>query len=170
MSHSGRASSNTEYCTRYCCARCLRPLVCVVSLFCGMFSVAGLTSDSTGNKVSLDETLFCEPTLSYFCSNIHIGCAGQSTLRTWPFTISMIGNKGKMAPAIEQSTLIKAVRDGDIVRADDLDSLILFLKPGKDYVKVSTTGKFNFRHYTQRGALMTYGWCSVEGAAGEIAD
>ena len=166
MSHSSGTNSNKEY----CCARSLRPLACMVSLFCGLFSVVGLTSASTGNKISLDETLFCEPTLSYFCSNIHIGCAGQSTLRTWPFTISMVGNKGKMASALERSTQIKAVRDGDIVRADDLDSLILFLKPGKDYIKVSTTGKFNFRHYTQRGALMTYGWCSVDGAAGEKAD
>jgi len=144
----------------FICTRHLRTLFCM-----SLFSVSIATTVSATNKVPLYEDLFCVPTLSYFCSNIHIGCAGQSNLRTWSFTLTMNGATGQMAPSHDQSTSNndELTRDGEIVRAGDLESLILFLSPGKDYVKVSSTGKFNFRHYTRGGALMTYGWGSTAG-------
>jgi len=142
-----------------------RKLATVLSLSAGIVAAA-----ESANMVPLHESLRCTPTLSYFCSNIHIGCAGQSTLKTWLFTITMNGDEGKMVPVSDPTDSKNPTRDGAIVRAKDNDSMILFLHPTKDYIKVSSTGKFNFRHYTQRGALMTYGWCAVEVGAGVKAD
>lgn len=150
----------------YLSSRYLRPLVWGFSL-CSAQVVA---AESAGNQVSLHQRLHCLPTLSFFCSNIHIGCAGQSELKTWPFSITMDGDKGQMVAAGKQPALDIPVRVGDIVRADDLESLILFLHPTKDYVKVSTSGKFNFRHYTPRGPLMTYGWCSAQDTVSEKSE
>ena len=104
--------------------------------------------------------LTCAPTLDHFCANIHIGCAGRSALKTWTFKITTDGKQGVMSSPKAQPT--KPIREGEIKRNTTHNSLILFLPPSKDYVRVLPTGKFSFRHYTKSGPLMTYGWCTVD--------
>lgn len=121
---------------------------------------------NTGKSNHIDDLaeanheLTCTPTLDHFCANIHIGCAGRSALKTWAFKITTDGKQGAMSSAKAQPT--EPIREGEIKRDATHNSLILFLHPSKDYVRVLPTGKFSFRHYTKRGPLMTYGWCKVD--------
>ena len=119
---------------------------------------AGVAIASSDRQVELDKKLFCKPTLNYFCGNIHIGCAGQSNIGTWPFELIAEGDTGRMISPESTTRLVGSVWEGMVIPQDGNKSLLLFLNPERDYVKVSSTGRFNFRLYTKHGALMTYGW------------
>ncbi len=107
-----------------------------------------------------NHNLTCTPTLAHFCANIHIGCAGRSALETWTLRITTNDEQGVMSSVDKHPA--EPARSGEIVRDAKHNSLILFLHPTKDYVRVLPTGRFNFRHYTKKGPLMTYGWCEVK--------
>lgn len=98
------------------------------------------------------ETIRCEPLYPVFCHNVHIGCAGRTSLPTEGFLVTVKANgvdvvfdggEKWMAQAPEQ----KGER---VIRKTD----------SRDWIRIDRNDRFSHRIYRKGTALMAYGKCT----------
>lgn len=114
--------------------------------FC--LGVAGLSA-----QPAKAEVYTCTPALPFYCANIHIGCAGRSTVPTSKFTLSF-----------EASEAIASFADGTILRSRVVMSFAkkegaIVLRDGRDWIRIESGGAYSQRIYRKGAALMTRGTC-----------
>ncbi len=108
------------------------------------FGLAILLTISGGANAA---DLRCTPTLPVFCANVHVGCAGRTTLPTHGFAI-----------AADQI----AYDDGtvwDVTRASSDSGDVYRRKGARDWIRVDPEGRFSQRVYLGRGPVMAFGVC-----------
>ncbi|MDH3452825.1 MAG: hypothetical protein OEN20_10410, partial [Gammaproteobacteria bacterium] len=98
-------------------------------------------------------TVVCQPTLRYFCRNIHVGCSGRSNIATFAFVVTIENKRAWLQQAADESK----ARSGPIEWAEDY--AIIWLHPTSDYVKITADGTYSYRHYSRGTAYMSYGTC-----------
>lgn len=125
--------------------RALRVLAVAVLPACAGASVL--------SDLARDGTLSCRPALPFFCRNIHVGCAGRSRIATFDFTVTLDGKRARVQPASAGAETHTA----PIEWAEDY--AIVWLRPARDYLKITGEGTFSMRHYTRGTAYMSYGAC-----------
>jgi len=117
-------------------------------------------TDSVTDELARNGTVTCQPTLDYFCRNIHVGCSGRSSIPTFTFDVTMNKDRASLTQkaAVETRT-VPAVRTGPASWADDNGYVIVWLRPSMDYLKIVAGGSYSFRHYSGGTAYMSYGQC-----------
>jgi len=133
--------------------------------FAAVLAVASATAASSEAEPSailkLREggELSCEPALPHFCENVHVRCAGQTTVATFPF---------KLRAAPGSMSVVLLAQDEEDQRnyvgassewAEDSSHLLLSPRSVNGYVKLSSDGKYVFRHYIQGRGVMSLGLC-----------
>lgn len=103
--------------------------------------------------------LSCQSPEPYFCENMHVRCAGRTTVATFPFTLraEAAGASVVLAPANAEGP--GAYQNARVEWADDQSYLLLTPRAGNGYVKVLADGKYVFRHYIQSRGVMSLGQC-----------
>ena len=103
--------------------------------------------------------LACEPAWPFFCGNIHVACAGQTTLRTFAFTLRASGAGITLAAREGGSGIAEAYAQLSV--APDVQNQAVVLMPAsKDgYLKLQADGGYSFRHYVAHRGIMSSGRC-----------
>ena len=120
-------------------------------------NTSAVHAKTTSNELDLSKPLRCDPVPSYFCANIHIGCAGKTTIKTWSFTVQDYNGRTEANPLPDQTIPEHLITTGNYKVNESY--LLLNFQHSKNYVKILSTGKFSYRLYYGNKVAMTYGWC-----------
>lgn len=101
----------------------------------------------------------CTPTLPYFCENMHVRCAGRTTVPTFEFKLRTTASAGPVQLLAASEEFQKIYENADVEWGKDGDYVLLSPKAAKGYVKLVSDGKYVFRHYLQSVGVMSLGHC-----------
>ena len=103
--------------------------------------------------------LSCQSPEPYFCENMHVRCAGRTTVATFPFTLRAEAGGALVALTPVDAEGPGAYQHAKVEWAEDHSYLLLSPRVGSGYVKVLADGKYVFRHYIQSRGVMSLGQC-----------
>lgn len=105
--------------------------------------------------------LACEPSMPVFCANIHVSCAIPSSIKSFPFRLRAVRDRGSItAPSTADADVVQPYRDGPrITWATDDTYVILEPREGKGYLKFNADGSYNIRYYLRNDVWMVRGNC-----------
>lgn len=101
----------------------------------------------------------CEPLLPVFCGNIHVSCAGPSTIKSFPFNLRAAGARGTIESGVDAADVAAPYAAARVEWGDAAAYVIFWPAQGGGYVKLLADGSYSFRHYGSAGALMSRGQC-----------
>lgn len=101
----------------------------------------------------------CRPALRHFCANVHVGCAGRSSIPAPAFVVSLRDGRlhledPRSAPAAHAPT-----PRGELEWAHDRSYALARLQPPAGYLKIVADGSYSYRIYRRGKAYMSYGAC-----------
>ncbi|MBL4891138.1 MAG: hypothetical protein JKX91_04830 [Rhizobiaceae bacterium] len=101
---------------------------------------------------AVGETIRCEPAYSVFCQNVHIGCAGRTSLHTEGFSVIVAANGVDVIfDGGEKWTAHAPEREGErVIRKSD----------SRDWIRIDHKDSFSHRIYRKNIALIAYGKCA----------
>jgi hypothetical protein len=140
-----------------------RSHVLAVSLV--LFGSTGLATESSAPRSAIAKLartgeVACQPSLPYFCSNLHVACSGQTSIKTFSFKLKASRSQGTIESAAEHENVRVQYENGRI-EWDRAGAYAILLPPqGSGYIKLLSDGSYSFRHYAQHGAVMSIGRCS----------
>lgn len=110
-------------------------------------------------KLASTGEVSCRPTLRFFCGNMHVSCAGLTSIATFPFKLRATAVVGTIEAAPGTESLRGPYEDGR-VEWDPAGAYVIVLpRTGGGYIKLLADGGYSFRHYAQHGAAMSLGRC-----------
>lgn len=136
-------------------------------------SANGLASaaDAAQNAVSkLRQTgeVACQPSLPFFCGNLHVSCSGKTAIETFAFKLRATSAQGAaqaaaqgavdsaFAPALLRQPFENLQLDWDAAGKH----VIFHSRPANSgYVKLNADGSYQFRFYPNGEAVMSQGRC-----------
>ena len=110
-------------------------------------------------KLATTGEVSCQPTLPFFCGNMHVSCAGLTSIATFPFKLRASGVAGTIesAPGTES---VRGPYENGRVEWEPVGAYVIVLpRTGGGYIKLLADGGYSFRHYAQHGAAMSLGRC-----------
>ena len=120
---------------------------------------AGDALRSAVAKLAASGEVSCRPTLPFFCSNMHVSCAGLTSVATFPFKLRATAVLGMIEAAPGTESLRGAYENGRVEWDPAGTYVIVLPSSGGGYVKLLADGSYSFRHYAQHGAAMSLGRC-----------
>ena len=103
--------------------------------------------------------LSCQPSLPHFCENMHVRCAGQTAIATFPFRLRVAPGSNSVALAASDEDNQRQYESATVEWAEDGSCLLLSPRSSNGYVKLLEDGKYVFRHYIQGRGVMSLGHC-----------
>lgn len=101
----------------------------------------------------------CQPTLPYFCSNIHVACSGRTQTRTFAFRLRAQPGRGWIESASDTSGIRKLYENGRVDWGARAAYVLLRPRGADGYIKLLADGSYSFRYYARDAALMSQGRC-----------
>lgn len=99
----------------------------------------------------------CRSPEPFFCENVHVRCAGRTSVETFPFTLRAASGSVEMVTAAQE---FQRDYQSAEVEWDAAGSYVLLLPTrAKGYVKLLADGKYVFRHYIGSLGVMSLGSC-----------
>ena len=97
------------------------------------------------------ETLRCEPVYPVFCGNIHVGCAGRSSVPTTGFSVNIATDDVRVVFDDGENWAAHAPEEkGErVIQPSDLS----------DWIRIDAKDRFSMRIYRKNKALMAFGQC-----------
>jgi Protein of unknown function (DUF3617) len=111
-------------------------------------------------KLAQTGEAFCQPTQPAFCSNMHVSCSGQTSIKTFPFKLRANISHGTMESAREPEGLQIQYENARVEWDPEGTYVILFPHRASGYIKLLSDGTYSFRHYSQHNAVMSIGRCN----------
>ena len=121
---------------------------------------SGATAANVVDKLLHGGEVACEPAWPFFCGNIHVACAGQTTLRAFAFTLRVSGDHARLtAMGDGDGSVAERFARARVVEEAGNPSMLLLPEPANGYLKLQADGRYSLRHYLERGAIMSWGRC-----------
>lgn len=116
----------------------------------GMIAVAlGVTS----SFAKAESVVYrCEPAISHYCQNIHIGCAGRSKRKTTPFEVHIDGSLAVLRRGDKSNGVMMSKKNGEIVLRDPETG---------NWVRILKNRTYAERLQSAKPALMARGDCET---------
>ncbi len=107
------------------------------------------------------QSLSCEPAEGFFCSNMHVSCAGKTKVHTFAFTLQIPAKHGTMLTAKEFKVFEDLYAGSLVDWGQDARYVIFMPIHQKGYIKLFESGKYVFRYYPTReqDGIMSLGQC-----------
>lgn len=134
-------------------------LVGVACLGSTAAAVASVTDDDVLLKLRQGGAVSCQPTLRYFCENVHVRCSGRTSVPTFSFELRVKGSTGTLEPASAAEEFQRLYENAIVEWDKDDDYVLLAPRASNGYLKVLADGKYIFRHYVQNAGVMSLGHC-----------
>lgn len=110
-------------------------------------------------KLAASGEVSCQPTLAFFCANMHVSCAGLTSIATFPFKLRASGAAGTIESAPGTDS-VRAPYENGRVEWDPAGAYVIVLpRTGGGYIKLLADGGYSFRHYARHDAAMSLGRC-----------
>ena len=122
-------------------------------------AVASATDDDVLLKLRQGGALSCQPTLRYFCENVHVRCIGRTSVPTFPFELRVTGVTGTLEAASAAEEVQRQYENAVVEWSKEGDYVLLVPTASNGYLKVLSDGKYIFRHYVQNAGVMSLGHC-----------
>jgi len=129
-------------------------LLCAAS-----FPVAGEASDNALERLRETGEVSCEPSLPYFCRNLHVSCSGRTSLPTFPFRLRATLTQGSIESAAGTERVRAPYASARIEWDGGGGYVILRPARAKGYLKLLADGTYSLRHYARELGLMSIGRC-----------
>lgn len=138
----------------------LRHLVAGLVAFSAPGFAAGSDAlQSTIAKLAQTGEVACQPSLPFFCSNLHVSCSGQTAIETFPFTLKAGVSHGTIDSVPDTEGLRAQYENGRVEWDEEGEYVILFPRSASGYVKLLADGTYSFRHYSRNLGVMSTGRC-----------
>lgn len=93
----------------------------------------------------------CRPALPVFCGNIHVACAGATTIETRPFEVTIAGTAARVVfERADRPSKGRVSGSGD---------LVIRLENSRDWIRIQEDDRYSHRIYRAGGTAMSYGTC-----------
>lgn len=117
----------------------------------GLGAIAALLLGEQASAGAGPKVYTCQPSLSVFCRNIHVSCAGITTIRTARFIVSVSGDT-----ATVRWHGVTTSRSG---RVHSDNGLLIELAASRDWIRIEPDGRYAHRIYREGRSAMSYGYC-----------
>ena len=124
------------------------------------FATEDATPRNAIAKLAKTGEIFCRPSLPYFCSNMHVSCAGQTSIETFAFKLKASQSLGTIESASGSGGLAMQYHNGRVEWDQEGQYVILTPHATSGYIKLVSDGTYSFRHYSQHIGVMSIGRCS----------
>lgn len=101
----------------------------------------------------------CQPLLPYFCSNLHVACAGQTPIEAFAFQLRASGAHGSITSAPGTDRLRQPYEGGRVEWGPNDAYVVLSSPQTNGYIKLLADGSYSFRYYPQEQGVMSLGRC-----------
>jgi hypothetical protein len=128
---------------------------------CFLFTFTPAQASDGFTKLKNEAQVTCQPGQAFFCTNMHVSCAGKTNIPAFPFTLR-VRDKGVelIAPTgfevFNQLYLASQVQWGT-------DALYAVVTPvdSTGYIKIFQNGSYVFRYYPSKHSdgIMSLGKC-----------
>ena len=128
---------------------------------CFLFALTPTQASDGFTKLQKEVQVTCQPGQAFFCTNMHVSCAGKTNVPTFPFTLQVRRVTVELiAPTgfelFNQLYLASQVQWGT-------DALYAVVTPidSTGYIKIFQNGNYVFRYYPskQSDGIMSLGKC-----------
>ena len=128
---------------------------------CFLFALTPTLASDGFTKLKNETQVTCQPAQAFFCTNMHVSCAGKTNVPTFPFTLLARGKTVELsAPTgfevFNQLYLASQVQWGT-------DALYAVVSPidSTGYIKIFQNGNYVLRYYPskQSDGIMSLGKC-----------
>ena len=128
---------------------------------CFLFALTPTQASDGFTKLKNEVQVTCQPAQAFFCTNMHVSCAGKTNVPTFLFTLRAMGKTVELiAPTgfevFNQLYLASQVQWGT-------DALYAVVTPvdSTGYIKIFQNGNYVFRYYPSKQAdgIMSLGKC-----------
>ena len=128
---------------------------------CFLFALTPAHASDGFTKLKNEVQVTCQPGQAFFCTNMHVSCAGKTNVPTFPFTLQVRRVTVELiAPTgfelFNQLYLASQVQWGN-------DALYAVVTPvdSTGYIKIFQNGSYVFRYYPskQSDGIMSLGKC-----------
>ena len=128
---------------------------------CFLFAFIPAQASDGFTKLKNETQVTCQPAQAFFCTNMHVSCAGKTNVPTFPFTLRARGKTVELsAPTgfevFNQLYVASQVQWG-------VEALYAVVTPvdSAGYIKIFQNGNYVFRYYPskQSDGIMSLGKC-----------
>lgn len=121
---------------------------------------AGAQPPDAVSKLKREGHVACEPSDPYFCANMHVSCAGKTTVPTFPFSLRVTPTGGAFEAPQAGAAFVEQYAGSRVEWSSDGRYVVVHPAGSSGYIKVLRDGKYVFRHYRQAEGLMSRGTCA----------
>jgi hypothetical protein len=128
---------------------------------CFLFALTPTQASDGFTKLKNEIQVICQPGQAFFCTNMHVSCAGKTNVPTFPFTLR-VRDKGVELIAATGFELFNQLYLASQVQWGN-DALYGVVTPvdSTGYIKIFHNGNYVFRYYPskQSDGIMSLGKC-----------
>lgn len=124
------------------------------------FATEGAAPRDAITKLAQTGEVFCRPSLPYFCHNVHVSCAGRTSIETFAFKLKASQSRGTIEASSGAEDVAAPYADAHIEWDREGRYVILLPRLASGYIKLAADGSYSFRHYVQHTGVMSIGRCS----------
>jgi len=128
---------------------------------CFLFALTPTQASDGFTKLKNEVQVICKPGQAFFCTNMHVSCAGKTNVPTFPFTLR-VRDKGVELIAATGFELFNQLYLASQVQWGN-DALYGVVTPvdSTGYIKIFHNGNYVFRYYPSKKSdgIMSLGKC-----------
>lgn len=121
---------------------------------------AGAQPRDAVSKLKREGQIACEPSVPYFCVNMHVSCAGKTTVPTFRFSLRVTATGGALDAPPPAEAFVEEYAGATVEWSSE--DLYVIVRPARSggYVKLFQDGTYVFRHYPRHEGVMSLGTCA----------
>lgn len=123
-------------------------------------AVGGDAPQSAIAKLAQAGKVSCQPSLPFFCGNIHVACSGATSIKTFPFKLRATFTDGSIESTSATGGIREQYASARVEWQSDGAYVILRPRLANGYIRLLSDGTYSFRHYVQHVGMMSRGHCN----------
>jgi len=121
------------------------------------FAASAAAADDPLQTLKRGGEVSCRSAEPFFCENVHVRCAGRTTVPTFPFVLRPAA--GSVVLVTEASEFQQRYENANVKWDEEGTYVLLQPKGAPGYLKLLADGRYVFRHYVQSVGVMSLGRC-----------
>ena len=121
---------------------------------------AGAHTTEVVTRLKRHGQVTCEPNGDYFCANMHVSCAGRTTVPTFPFSIRVTPAGIALEAPHGAEAFAEQYAGAEVEWGREDHHVIIRPARAGGYIQLFQDGKYVFRHYPNAEGVMSRGSCA----------